>query len=283
MPVAMAPGSSNGTAEPATQRLVELGLAPNEARCYVALLERGPLTAAGVAEATGVPRPKVYGALQALEGRGFCAAGGERVLTYRPVGPELALAEWLHRREDERHAAALRDATLREELVRLLPAPAEPAAVRVEVMEALVGRERTADNFERMVRAAARRLDVVQAVPFTQEPERWNRLEVEAVARGVQVRVLFTPDAAAIPGRVDGLLEGGVQARVSDALALKLVLLEGTEAMVALRDPKRFEGGVTSVAIRHPDLVAPLQLMFQREWRRATPLPTTTRSGRVRG
>src|SRR5205807_3364011 len=66
---AAASGREGGEAE-ATRLLTELGLAVNEARVYLALLRffDSP-TAAEAASAAGVPRPKVYEALQALEGR----------------------------------------------------------------------------------------------------------------------------------------------------------------------------------------------------------------------
>ncbi len=269
----MTPAESAVDVESSARRLVELGFAPNEARCYLSLLVAGPATAAEVARDAGVPRPKVYGALQALERRGFCAVSGEeRVAQYRAVTPELALSEWLTRREQQRRAEAERDEELGAELIRALPEVREAPPAGAAFMEVLAGHDRTAETVEEIVRRSERRLDIVQATPFTQPPERWNDLEVEALARGVGVRVLFTPEAAATPGRVDGLREAGATVRVSEALPLKLVLRDGVEAMVALRDPRHFEHGVTSVAIRHAELVSPVQLLFQREWRRARPL-----------
>ena len=80
-----------GDAE-ATRLLTELGLTVNEARVYLALLRRfDSPTAAEAAVAAGVPRPKVYEALQSLEGRGFSKSIGGRVRRFTPVEPETAL------------------------------------------------------------------------------------------------------------------------------------------------------------------------------------------------
>ena len=44
------------------------------------------------------------------------------------------------------------------------------------------------------------------------------------------------------------------------------------EAVVGLRDPWAGSPGYTAVRISHTDMLSPLQLLFLREWRRATPL-----------
>jgi sugar-specific transcriptional regulator TrmB len=95
------PGRQADGAE-ATRLLTELGLTVNEARVYLALLRSESPTAAEAATAAGVPRPKVYEALQALEGRGFSKSIGGRVRRFVPVDPESALSGWLSHREHER-------------------------------------------------------------------------------------------------------------------------------------------------------------------------------------
>jgi hypothetical protein len=135
-------------------------------------------------------------------------------------------------------------------------------------MEALIGRERVIDTFEEMVSSAVERLDIVQAPPHFQPRERWNELEAAAIACGVQVRVLYMPEVDANEERYLGLLAAGGAGRVSNGLVFKLVLLGGIDAMVAVPDTS---GGVeyTVIRITHPDLIAPLQLVFQKEWQRA--------------
>jgi hypothetical protein len=135
-------------------------------------------------------------------------------------------------------------------------------------MEALIGHERVVEVFEHLVATAVVRLDIVQAMPVFQPSDRWNLLEAQAIERGVRVRVLYTPETAEDPRRYQALLEAGGQGRVSDALVLKLALRDGEEAMVALADVASGNSECTVVRITHGDLVAPLQLMFQKEWRR---------------
>lgn len=250
------------------EALVELGLTPNQSRIYVSLLEHGAATAAEIAARSGVPRPKVYGALETLERNGFCALRGNRVALWEPNPPELALGEWTRVRQHERRSVAERDEHLRETLVTRLPRVRVPEAPPASLMEAAIGRARVAELFEQLVVSAERTVDIVHTSPTVQPRERWNRLEREALARGVAVRVLCTSGAADDPQRYEALVAAGADVRRSDGLVLKLAIRDGAEALVALHDPGA-DSQFAAVRIVVPDLIAPLQLQFQRAWRHA--------------
>lgn len=253
--------------------LVEVGLTPNEARIYATLLRLGAAGAAETASAAGVPRQKVYEALRLLAQRGFCTVAAERVASYRPVPAAIALPAWLRHREQERRLAAEGDERVAESLIRLLPDPgAAPRAPAVDFMEAVFGRARTSDALERLIDRAERSLDMIQQPPFLQPRSRWNEAEVGAARRGARVRVLYTPGAIRDPRRFAGLRAAGAELRVRPAVPMKLLVRDGVEAMISLRDPATGEQGLTSAVIRHPDLVGPLQLLFAREWEDALPL-----------
>lgn len=277
-----------GLPEPddATRQLVELGLTLNEARCYVALLHIAPATAGEVADWSRVPRPKVYGTLKSLEQRSFCYASGDRVTMFRPVDPELALSEWTRRREHERRLADEQDNRLRGALVSTLPDPPERISEdSSEIMQLTGGPRETIEVYERLIETAERQLDIVHSSPVLQVAERWNVYERAALERGVQVRVLFATGELAAEHRYEELLEAGGEVRVARGMPLKLVVRDnGFETLVALHNPSD-ESHPTCVAIRHEDLVAPVQLLFNREWRRAHPLelaPASTPRGRRR-
>jgi sugar-specific transcriptional regulator TrmB len=253
--------------------LVELGLTLNQSRLYLSLLESGPATAVQLSDRSGVPRTRVYEVLEALEKAGFCSARAERVAVYAAVPPEIALGEWGERREQERRLAAERDEQLRDVLLAELPRfETAERSLSLPFMEALVGTSRVIEVFEEEIATAEERLDIVQAPPVFQPRPRWNIHEVEAVRRGVQVRVLYTADVAADPERYEELLRAGGDGRLSSGIPLKLVLRDRVDAMVALPDVHAGDRRYAVVRITHPDLVAPLQLLFDREWRRGTPL-----------
>jgi len=148
---------------------------------------------------------------------------------------------------------------------------AEPLA-SVSFIEAVSGKVRVVEAFERMIEAAQEQLDIVQAPPMFQARVRWNTLESEAVSRGVHVRLLCTPDTADDAQRYEQLIMAGGEARVASGLVLKLVIRDGVEAMVGVPERGGRSNGYTVVRIAHPDLVTPLQLLFKKEWRRGTRL-----------
>jgi len=264
-------------------RLAGLGLTANQARAYVALLRGGAAGASELAARAAVPRPKVYEALHALERLGLCAPGGNRVARWEAVPPETALPGLLAQRERERRGEAVREERVCGELIAELPrAPRVPSTDGTPLLEALIGRARIAEAFERLIAQAQSQLDIVQAAPMVQDRRRWNRFELAAIGRGVEVRLLCTPETASDPARYADLVDGGGQARVSERLALKLAIRDYEEVLVALTDPAAGPGRpeVTAMLILQPDLVAPLVALFRRSWRQGSRiLPRTPRGG----
>jgi sugar-specific transcriptional regulator TrmB len=275
------PGREADEAE-ATRLLTELGLTVNEARVYLALLRFESRTAAEAAAAARVPRPKVYEALHALEGRGFSKSIGGRVRRFIPVEPESALRGWLSHREHERAEMSERDQIRVEALGRLLPAPASEAGTQVaDFIEAISGRVPTTGALDDLVSRATQTLEIMLQPPFVQPRPRWNVLEVEALERGVQVRAIYTPQALEDPRRFEDIARHGGQVRTLAGLPMKLMVRDHEEALISLRDAGTGAQSVTTVAVRHPDLVAPLTTLFEQQWRKARALPRELRPRRM--
>jgi sugar-specific transcriptional regulator TrmB len=277
---ALASGREADDAE-AMRLLTEFGLTVNEARVYLALLRFESPTAAEAATAAGVPRPKVYEALQALEGRGFSKSIGGRVRRFIPVEPESALRGWLSHREHERAEMSERDQVRVERLGRLLPAPASEAGVPVaDFIEAISGQVPTTEALDDLVSRTTQTLHIMLQPPFVQPRPRWNVLEVKALARGVQVRAIYTPAALEDARRFEDIVRHGGQVRMLAHLPMKLMVRDHEEALISLRDAGTGAQSVTTVAVRHPDLVAPLGTLFEQQWRKARALPREMRPRR---
>jgi sugar-specific transcriptional regulator TrmB len=260
-------------ADELVRALTELGLAPNEARLYISMLRLDTPTAAELSRSSGVPRPKVYEALGALETRGFCALVGARVTGYRAVEPKLALHDWIRHRDHERAAAAERDQALADMLTNLLPRPqVRPAPDPPEYMEAISGRTRTTGAIEEIIGRARQSVWMMQQPPWLQPRSRWNVAEVAALERGAEVRVIYSAEAARDRRRWVALMEAGGECRVLDDLPMKLLVRDGAEALISLRDANTGEQSTLSAAVRHPDLAGPLGLLFEQHWDKAKPL-----------
>jgi hypothetical protein len=61
-------------------------------------------------------------------------------------------------------------------------------------------------------------------------------------------------------------------------LPMKLMVRDHEEALISLRDAGTGAQSVTTVAVRHPDLVAPLITLFEQQWRKARALPRDIQS-----
>ena len=266
-------GELSGDEEELTRPLTALGLTYNESRAYLAVLGAAELTAAEAAARAGVPRPKIYEALASLESKGFCRSLGGPVRCYAAADPAAALEHWAQHREQEREVLAERDQENVALLIRQLPQP--PAAPTVEIpdfMEAISGRLPTTQVLEEVISNSRNSLHEMLQPPFLQPRPRWNVQEIEAVKRGVDVRVVYTAEGTQDPQRYLPLLEAGGKVRVIDRLPMKLLVSDDSEALISLRDASTGAQSVTTARVRHADLVAPLEALFQQVWRKAKPI-----------
>ncbi|HSP54466.1 MAG TPA: helix-turn-helix domain-containing protein [Dehalococcoidia bacterium] len=152
-----------------------LGYSEYEARAYVTLLERGPLTGYQLARATSIPRPNIYPVLDRLQKRGAVSRveskGGSRYLAL----PAEAMLDRLGRELGTRLEKA-------REALREVHESAGP-----EVVWNLDGREAVLNRAVSMVDRAERRVLVgvwsAEAAVLAQAIQR-------AEARGVRVTTL---------------------------------------------------------------------------------------------
>jgi HTH-type transcriptional regulator, sugar sensing transcriptional regulator len=76
----------------AVENLVQLGLKEYEARIYVALVGLGEANVRRIHEASGVPRPRVYDVLNALDEKGFIEIRQGSPLMYYAVRPDIVVS-----------------------------------------------------------------------------------------------------------------------------------------------------------------------------------------------
>ena len=253
--------------------LSELGLTISEARAYLALLDQPLVTAAQVATRAQIARPKVYEALRLLEEHGFCRAVAQEAATvFRPLAPSQALPRWVRQREHDRHILGEREAALADELTQMLPDPEAAAPEGHELptyLEAIVGRIQTTDALEGIIDRAQSTLLHMTQPPWLQPRSQWNEAELRALGRGVAIRTLYPQVVRSDVERWQPLVDRGVEVRFASDIPMKLVIRDGEEAMVSLRDPLTGEQSLSNVLIGHRDLVAPLATLFEHAWGQA--------------
>jgi sugar-specific transcriptional regulator TrmB len=88
--------------EKAITALEELGLTKTEIKAYLALLEKGTMTASEISKVARIPYSKVYEALDVLHKKGWTMKQRSRPIIYAAKPPESAIEELRSRHESER-------------------------------------------------------------------------------------------------------------------------------------------------------------------------------------
>jgi sugar-specific transcriptional regulator TrmB len=165
--------------------LREAGLSPYQADAYVTLLGLGSVSARELADASGVPGPRIYDVLRDLEDDGFVTTYEQDRLYARANDPSTGLASLRSRAERLEEAISEVEDRYRE--------PASEASEVSIVRQFRTVVERARDDVD----AAARHVQVAASV------EQFRDLRPALVAardRGVYVQAsLYAPDDASFP------------------------------------------------------------------------------------
>ncbi len=166
------------------ERLVALGFSEYEAKAYVALLRKSPVTGYELAKLSGVPRSMIYEVLGKLVARGAAMTlHQEDSVKYAPVPAETFL-ELLHRE----HETLI--TSLKADLVSLA------SSSDLEYVWNIEGYDNILARAKEMIRRAGKCI-YISLLPSSFPPLRFA-LE-EAVERGVRV-IVYTTQALAFPG-----------------------------------------------------------------------------------
>ncbi|QIO22767.1 TrmB family transcriptional regulator [Haloarcula sp. JP-L23] len=234
-----------------------VGLTEYETTALEELLSLGRTTAPNLAEATGIPKARIYGVLDALADRGFIKVIPGRPKEYQPKAPEEILDRTVENRRQEFEGFASdieahRDAFLAEYRPRYERASEDisPTAELFYVVDVGAPSER---ETRRLYDDAAETLRVItNSFAYLDSVER--ALE-DAVDRGIDVAVLFLHPEM-LPAE-----KAAVQADVVERLAAEYPSVGvrfSTEKLPwrgTLVDPSMdYEGGEAILLVEEPDV-----------------------------
>lgn len=247
--------------------LIELGLTGYEANAYVALTRRGSATGAEVARLAGLPRQRIYDVLDGLVGRGFATVKPGRPALYTAIAPGEAV-DALVARQRQTLEQLERDAA--EVVARLTPTYNDGRSANDPLSYIEVLRDPTAigKRFGELEAGAEREILVFTKPPYAVQPAE-NVAGLQLLARGVEARSVYERsvyDDDAVAGAVRTFVAAGEQARVVDALPLKLVLIDERVALFTMTDPVAGSNDLTIMVVEHPAFVALLKLAFEHAW-----------------
>lgn len=257
-------------------RLAELGLSAYEEQCYRALLARGPATARGVSDASGVPMGRVYDVLNGLAARDLVETRRGEPRQYRAVDPEAAADRLLAERKRELAEQTDRYERLADELAAELAA-VPPTESRF--WTAPLGSETAVSLTRQVFEDASDEVRSAMSHPYVGAP--WERYDTEMAAfdetlpAAQSVRVLVAaPVLDSIPEGVrDAYLDrDDVSLRVTADLSVTFDLVDGDRVYVHVPHPLDDGERLGAVELRDEALLARLDDRFERAWEHADPL-----------
>ncbi len=209
--------------------LKELGLTDYETRSYLALLERGVLTASQVSEEAEVPYSKIYETLTSLEKKGWIETEHGRPARYYPKAPSESLATLKLHLEDR---VKTWEKTIIEEL--------QPFYERREIREKpdiwiLRGELNTLAKLKEMVEKT--KTELMVAAPILPRALAEVAENTMAQLTNAHVKVFFMVTGKARDWNLEKLSEVA-EVRVRDHMFGGGAIADGKEAMLFLGEDK---------------------------------------------
>lgn len=243
-----------------------LGVTALQQTLYTTLLYNPGSTLGELAKLSGVSRPWLAGLLLDLEDLGMVRADGAADPGYHPYPPDAVVETLIRKRETEFIRVRIEAQRLTGDLLA-----AEQRAHPERLVEIVDGLDAVVRRYEQVQRGAVRQVKVIDKPPYAVDPARPNEIERERLARGVDYRAIYTPEALAIPERLAMARQDsgmGERARVLENPPAKLVIVDDEMALIPLRGD---EPGITAL-IRPSTLLDILIGVFNTCWEQASPL-----------
>jgi sugar-specific transcriptional regulator TrmB len=245
-----------------------------EARVYLALVKNGPLKSSEVGFLSGVPRPKVYGALRLLEGKGLVRITPSSPLTFRAVSPLEALKA--------KADALVNQAVSTQEIIQKLAEEHELGEQRgsrvglpreANELWYIDGREHIYHTVAQMLRRAVKSISYYATPAGLVRAYKAHAQHLENVTkRGVAVRVLA--QASKESHIVARELAAIIRIRkTTKPLAVNFVCVDGRELVVIDDCPNDFDvetGTDTAAWTKNRLLVQLYENLFERVWENAS-------------
>ena len=203
-----------------TEDLQELGLAKNEGKVYLTLIEYGKLSASDVAAKSGVSYSRIYNVLAALAHRGLVVTIPERTKKYSPASPEsflnmISKKEELLRKARERVKEMKRFYEIKEKQ------PVQIALGRAGFYKLVDEMKFKIDNYEYDIKW---NMDV--------RPE-WLRNTEKSLKRGADIKILTRCDNET-KKNVDKWLKVNKEIRKIENEGVALSIVDDEEVLIGL-------------------------------------------------
>lgn len=262
----------------------DAGLTEREAKVYMTLLTKNAFTASELQEMVDIPRTKIYEVLKKMVQRGICIesrVGVKKI--YQAVEPELAFGRMRQQYEQE----ALRKTDVLEKLSTIFTPVFEEGKLRKnseDFIEVFRDKNLIHRKYVSLVKQTS-----VELLTFNKGPYAWNSIEElkeqdhfeDAIVKkgGITRGIYEHEELRSIPllsTYLDGQLKNGHEARMAEALPVKMLVFDGRAVMFALDSPDPDTSELTMIAIEHKSIAAACRILFHSIWAKARVLDDKT-------
>lgn len=255
---------------PIIRHLGNLGLTVNEARTLVALLQVGPAGVSDVANRSGIHRTNVYPVLEALRAAGLAAPFTEQSTQWACIGMEKILDRLYSDAENRLRRLAAEKKELGSLLADVVRDTSQETLPGVRFVR---GPNQTNEVYMGMLQGAQGEVLVFNRAPYGMVEDDPIEAVYGLLERGVSVKALYRPEDLdpVFVRETETYLDAGIEARISDELPTKLVVVDRSAVLVAMMAPDEVEGFPISQHVEHAGFGATWGAVFDWFWSTSRP------------
>ena len=247
-------------------KLSIVGVPPLDEQLYRELLTAPGSTLPELAVRADVGIARARHAITRLERSGLLSRRPGNPARFVPAPPDVAVGALIAQRQDELERARL----LAEGLVADFHRGTRYEHTS-QVIEIISGPDAINQRAVQLMRSAESELMIFDKPPYVGSPE--NPDELDALARGVRWRAIYSTESLAVPGQlatISSFRDAGEQARLSPLVPTKMAIADRRLALLPLTiDRPATEE--TAVLVHPSSMLSMLTMHFDSVWERGIP------------
>ncbi len=247
--------------------MTDIGLTEYEAKVYVNLLKRDTFTAAEIANASGVPRSKVYEILKHLCEKSFVTEILGRVKKYTAVSPEQGFAI-LKKQQEEEFIKKNKQMTKLSQQLHEFYGKRENTNGPLDYIQVLRDKRAINSKIISLMENAKEEVLFFNKSPYISRIED-NKSGLELMAKSIEVRSIYEMSDSADPSFYEAMLafhRAGEKIMIVPTLPLKMAVFDRSSVLLMLLDKLPSTSTFTTMIIEHKDLANMFISIFDFFW-----------------
>ena len=255
------------------KELMTLGFSENEAKTYLTLMIKNNMTVAEIAQASGVPRPKLYEIIKRLIFKGLCTEVNGKIKKYSAVNPEIISESLIKQYEKQFTEKKTKTENFFQDIASIYNENIDKNDP-LEYIHVLKDKNQISKRYSALERETRSEILLFSKPPFSvilnDDKEAFSALD-----REVKIKAIYELEEHRKEEFCDKIKEiesSGEEIKVSDNLPLKLAIFDNKTVMFALRDRITLKPSLSTIIIEHQDFARVFKRVFESYWNESTSL-----------